>query len=110
MQANNINKLVRNEQILRDKNTTASKSIKKYFKNDRAVRNSPIQFICECSVLDCDEHVSISIDCYTELHKRADYFVIYKTHNTPAVETIVERHDTYDVVEKTKTALSQAAN
>ncbi len=93
-------RLIKNEQTLRDKNTAAGKAIKNYFRGDSEVKNTPIAFVCECSRLDCDEHVNTSIKLYEKLHKRNDRFTIFPGHDTPKVENIVDRHDDFDIVEK----------
>jgi hypothetical protein len=94
------NRLVRNEQKNRIKNVKAKDAIKKYFHDDKKVKDTPIAFDCECSDPNCSKHVKVSIDRYEETHKRKDRFTIAKGHNTPAVEKVVAKEPRYDVVEK----------
>lgn len=98
----NISKrrLIRNERLIREKNLAASRSIKKYFRNSKEIREAPIAFVCECSQLDCDEHVNISIDRYEKIHRQKDHFIVFRGHGTPAVEEIVGQEDDFDIVEK----------
>jgi hypothetical protein len=91
---------VRNEQLLRAKNMAASKSIKRYFRNKKEVAESPIAFICECSQLDCNEHVTLPIDLYERLHQRKDRFTISRGHDIPAIERVVAHEDDFVIVEK----------
>jgi len=93
-------RLIRNEQILRDKNTNAEKALKQYFHNDKDVQNAPMEFICECSTLNCKKHVNISISTYEKIHARRDRFVISKGHETPQVEKVVQHEPDFDIVEK----------
>lgn len=93
-------RLVRNEKLIREKNLAASRSIKKYFRNSKEIREAPIAFVCECSQLDCDEHVNISIARYEKLHRQKDLFIVFRGHDTPSVERVVEREGDFDIVEK----------
>lgn len=95
-------RLIHNEQLLRDKNTHAKDGLKKYFRRDKAVRTTPIEFACECSDLECHEQIKASIDTYEKLHKRRDHFIISKGHETPKIEKIVASNAEFDVVEKPK--------
>lgn len=97
-------KLIKNEQLIRDKNKTATFSIKRYFGGTKDVLKAPIDFMCECSDLKCDEHVSMSIEEYEAIHKRKDRFVVAEDHATPLVENVVKRSDNYDTVEKPQLA------
>lgn len=94
------NRSVRNEQVLRKRNINVKNGIKKFFRGDKKVQSTPVAFTCECSVLDCNKHVKVSIDTYEELHKRKDRFTIAKGHETPTVEAIVAKKPGYSVVEK----------
>jgi hypothetical protein len=93
-------RLIKNELIIRDKNRSASRSLKKYFRGDKAVTEAPIAFVCECSILDCDEHVNLSISEYEAIHQRNDHFVIFKGHLTSSIEKIIQKHKDFDIVEK----------
>lgn len=93
-------KLIKNEQIVRDRNRTFSAMLKKYFGNRRALRNTPIDFVCECSDLNCQEPVTATLAEYEELHKRNDRFLIVKGHKSPTVEKTVETRGDFELVEK----------
>jgi hypothetical protein len=93
-------RLIKNEQILRAQNTATSKGIKKYFRNNQAIKNAPVSFVCECSRLNCDEYIKASINTYEKLHRRKDYFTIRHGHSMPEIEKIVTQNDDFDVVEK----------
>ena len=93
-------RLTRNEKLIRDHNTSVGKGIKRYFHNKKEVKNAPIAFVCECSMLDCNEHVTLSIEQYEQLHKRRDRFVIAPGHAMEAVEKIIKHEPGFDLVEK----------
>jgi hypothetical protein len=91
---------VRSEQLVRQKNITAKNSIKKYFKYDKKVTTTPLDFQCECSDPNCDKHVKVSIENYEKIHQRKDRFTIIKGHKTPSVEKVVTEEPQFEVVEK----------
>lgn len=92
--------LTRNEQIIRDRNTSGKNAIKQYYRHTKKVVTTPIKFVCECSLLDCREFVEISIDEYEKIHQRKDRFVVAKGHETPIVEKLVSAKPRFHVVEK----------
>jgi hypothetical protein len=94
------NRLVKNEQMLRDKNTAVGNGLKNFFADDESIIKAPIAFMCECSRLDCDEHVNTSIELYEKLHKRKDRFTIFPGHSMPSLEKLITHRDEFDVVEK----------
>jgi hypothetical protein len=93
-------RLIKNEQTIRDKNITAAIGIKKFFRNAKEVTESPIEFMCECSDLNCEAKVKMSIKEYETLHKKQNRFVIAKGHKSPTVEKTVKRTKELEVVEK----------
>lgn len=94
--------LIRNEQIIRHKNTNAKDAIKKYFNKYKKVKEDKVPFACECSDLNCKEQVNISINEYETIHKRKDRFVIANGHETPLIENVVSTKPRAKVVEKEK--------
>jgi hypothetical protein len=93
-------RLIKNEQIIRDKNMASSIGIRKFYRNKKEVTEAPLEFLCECSDLDCPAHVVMSIREYERLHKQQNRFVIAKGHKSPSVEKTVERIGTLEIVEK----------
>jgi hypothetical protein len=93
-------KLVKNEQLIRNKNSAIGRDVKKYLRNSEEATNTPIAFICECSNLDCNEHITTSISTYEKLHLRKDRFTIFPGHSIPSIEKLIEHDDDFDVVEK----------
>ncbi len=95
--------LLRNEQLLRDKNSRTKDGIKQYFRDDSAVKEEPLEFICECSALDCGGHVNLSINTYEEIHQHPDRFCVVPGHEILSIEKIVAQEADYYIVEKLKT-------
>jgi hypothetical protein len=67
--------------------------------NDRW-RVDPVDFMCECGNMECTRVVQISVDDYERLRSDASHFGVIPGHELPEVEQVVERHETYLVVEK----------
>ncbi len=93
-------KLIKNEQIIRDQNIVGSRALKKFFHYRNDFMNKPIKFMCECSDLSCKEPVIATIKEYEKLHKRKDYFMIVKGHKTPQIDKTIEIKDGFELVEK----------
>src|SRR5699024_7463519 len=58
-------------------------------------------FVCECSDAECTTSIAMSGDEYSHIRQHPRHFAVIKGHQTPEIEPIVERYDTYLVVEKT---------
>lgn len=96
----NSEKLIKNEQIIRDHNRAAGRALKKYFGAKKEIMETPIEFVCECSDINCREPISVSIAEYERLHKRRNRFLIIKGHNVPHIEKTIERKGKTELVEK----------
>jgi hypothetical protein len=94
------NKLIRNEQIIRNMNTDLQETIVKFARNDEKVKKAPITFICECSIASCKKHITTSINHYRKHHARQDYFMVSKGHIIPSIEKVVSHENGFEVVQK----------
>lgn len=65
---------------------------------------TPIEFVCECSALDCTETVKMTIQAYEKIHKRKDRFVLAKGHEIQSIEKVSLGLDKYNIVEKVELA------
>jgi len=90
----------RNEKLLRAKNIQAKISIKKYFQYDEDIKNTPIEFACECSDLNCQGRVRVSIADYEAIHKQKLHFIVMDGHQQADIETVVNKVNGYVVVKK----------
>ena len=57
-------------------------------------------FVCECALPDCDEALDLSIGEYARVRSHPRRFVVLPGHEAPEVESTVEVHPGYVVVEK----------
>jgi hypothetical protein len=95
-----MERAIRNELIVRGRNTKTKNGIKRFFHNNKKIKAAPLNFICECSAADCQKHIQLSINAYEKTHQRNDWFTIVKGHETPAVEKVVADEGDFTVVEK----------
>lgn len=58
------------------------------------------EILCECEDLTCIARIPVSIQEYERVRAHGDRFLLLDGHETPEVETIVDRTDRYVVVEK----------
>jgi hypothetical protein len=61
---------------------------------------NPVNFVCECAIHDCGASVELSRDEYEAIRRQATRFFVLPGHVFPEVETVVEDHGDYVVVEK----------
>jgi hypothetical protein len=65
-----------------------------------AVATETMSIVCECGARDCIEHIPIAAAEYERVRSDPSLFAIVPGHETPDVEDVVERHETFDVVRK----------
>jgi hypothetical protein len=57
--------------------------------------------ICECGTLDCKTRIMVTPEVYEQTRARSDHFIVLRGHQLDDIETIVEDHETFIVIEKT---------
>lgn len=57
-------------------------------------------FLCECAETTCSETVFLRLDEYERIHADERRFFVVPGHEVTEIETVVERHDSYLIVEK----------
>jgi hypothetical protein len=62
--------------------------------------DTPGGFICECDVADCTELIPMTLAEYEAIRAVPIRFAVVPGHELPEIETVVERHSAYLVVEK----------
>ncbi len=67
-------------------------------------RHEDAHFICECGSPGCEERIALPMDAYHSIRAREMHFFVKPGHEIPEVETVVERHGDYYVVEKPEQA------
>ena len=56
---------------------------------------------CECGAFPaCDAKLSLPVPDYERIRSYADRFAVAPGHESPELETVVERHETWFVVDK----------
>jgi len=68
----------------------------------------PVGFRCECARLGCNSLLELSLDEYEHVRAEPRRFVMIAGHEMPEVERVVERGESYVVVEKLGDAADQA--
>jgi hypothetical protein len=61
--------------------------------------------VCECANTGCDEKLLIPVAQYRRVREQPRWFMIAPGHAVVEAEDIVERHGSYDVVEKHEDAM-----
>jgi hypothetical protein len=67
---------------------------------ERRQHAEPSLYHCECSDLACRERIRLTIAQYEHVRGNPRYFALVPGHEITDVETVVERGDGYNVVEK----------
>ncbi len=63
-------------------------------------------YFCECALEGCREAVSLSATQYEQVREHTRHFFVLRDHILPDLETEVERHEGYSVIEKpTRTSM-----
>ena len=65
---------------------------------------TPIAFRCECARLGCTRLLELTPREYERVRAHPRRFLVAIGHDLPEVETVVETHDNYVVVEKREAA------
>ncbi len=58
------------------------------------------EFYCECSNADCTFQLRATLAEYERVRAHGDRFLIAPSHSLPEIETVVEKHEAWWVVEK----------
>lgn len=97
-------RLARNEVLFRETNEAIERG---QWPGDQHKR---VRFRCECSRLECDQAVELTINEYERVRHFPRRFVLVAGHEMPAIETIVDRGEEHVVVEKQDTAGETASD
>ena len=88
----------RNEALFREVNENIARLEERYGSVTQPV------FICECSRDSCTEHVPVDEETYRRVREHPRRFIVLPGHVDATLESVVETHDAYLIVEKTGTA------
>ena len=57
--------------------------------------------ICECAALACKNQIMIRPEVYEQTRARSDHFIVLRGHQVDDIESVIEDHETFLVIEKT---------
>jgi hypothetical protein len=89
-------RLVDNELVFRSINEQVKERVENWRELDRAYQ----RIVCECSNVDCMEHLMLTPQEYRIARRHPDRFLIAPRHDTPEIEDVIYRHDRYWIVRK----------
>lgn len=91
-------RLAKNEALFREVNERVAEVATSFIEAE--TQSEPIEFACECGQADCTEPIAMTLVEYEAVRAEPTRFVVVPGHEQPEIETVVERHPTYLVVEK----------
>jgi len=90
-------RLARNETLYREANERVAEVAAQLLEGET---DTPGGFICECDVADCTELIPMTLAEYEAMRAVPIRFAVVPGHELPEIESVVERHPAYLVVEK----------
>lgn len=87
-------RIARNEAVFRDVNEAIETG------RWPGEEDAPVPFRCECGRLGCSRLIDIKVAEYERVRAHPRRFVVALEHDIPDIESIVESHRGYVVVEK----------
>jgi hypothetical protein len=90
--------LARNEALFREVNERVAEVATHFIEVE--THTEPVDFTCECGRRDCAEQITMTLAEYESIRAEPTRFAVAPHHEQLEVETVLERHPTYFVVEK----------
>jgi hypothetical protein len=90
-------RLAANEALFREVNERVAEVAENYVVTEP---HSAVDFTCECARAECLETMMMTIAEYEAIRAHATHFGVVPQHEEPEIETVIERHPSYSVVEK----------
>ena len=90
------NRIAANEASFREINATLHDGLSKA----ELEQDEPVAFVCECGMASCHALVRIPLERYKAARAHNARFVIVPGHEVPDVERVVDRNESWAVVEK----------
>jgi hypothetical protein len=91
-----VRRRARNEALFRSLN----EKVKDIESGDGADASDPIDFVCECSSLECMKVVSVSREEYEAVREGGSTFIVAPGHEEPEIEDVIVSRSSFSVVEK----------
>jgi predicted NBD/HSP70 family sugar kinase len=91
-------RLAQNEALFREVNERVVEVATHFIEVE--AKGQAVEFTCECGRRDCTETMAMTVAEYQAIRAESTRFAVLPAHELPEVESVVERHSTYVVVEK----------
>ena len=92
--ATRAERLALNEAAFRVANERASRW------DERHAQGEAELYLCECADLACPARIELTQEAYEAVRENSLHFFCAPGHEIPDVETVIERHEKYVVIEK----------
>jgi hypothetical protein len=89
-------RLAQNEALYREVNERVSEQAERHDARPKSIYD----FICECSDIECTMRLEIPLGEYERVRANPRRFLIAPDHYLPDIETLMERHAGYWIIEK----------
>jgi hypothetical protein len=76
----------------------ANERVAEWEERDR--EDSPELYFCECADPVCEQKIALRASDYERIRSDSDRFFVVPGHEIPDVETVVERHENWVVIQK----------
>ena len=87
-------RLALNETLFR----TANERMQEW--EERHEREGPELYYCECAQAECKQKVGMGLEDYERVRSDPSHFFVVPGHEIPDVETVIEEHDGWVLIEK----------
>ena len=87
-------RIAKNEAVFRAANREIEEADKE------AGGDGVLEVLCECGQEGCSGLIRLTVADYDGVHSQEDRFVVVPGHESPQIETVVERREGYFVVDK----------
>jgi hypothetical protein len=67
---------------------------------ERHADRSTERYLCECADATCREKVELTYSQYEYVRSNSRWFVVVPGHEVPDLETVIDEHDAWNVIEK----------
>jgi len=78
----------------------ANREIEEAGKEAAGDREGVLEVLCECGQEGCSGLISLTVAEYDGTHVQDDRFIVLPGHENPEIESVVERHGEFLVVDK----------
>ena len=95
-----LERIAENERLLHEANDEVELLALEDDRGKAHRESTEVEFFCACGRPDCDETLLLTVAQYEAAHVEPHRFVVVPGHETPAIERVVERYETHNVVEK----------